>query len=547
MDMFSLWERILSYVETNNAQYYEMFLSQLSPYSFVNGVFVIAANKRYLISLVKNLYTRQIESLVAEATGAPARLEVILNPNASGEAPAQAAVPASPQPAPAPSFPASSAPEETPAPFRAAPFPASSALKETPAPFGAAPFPEEIPERDAPLTPPIDVKNIRPRSLEETKLPSIEEKLREEKTGRQEMSLFGEAEPAPAPKAASLKTANTFENFVFGNCNRMAYEASLAVAKQVSTDDYNRSFNPLFIYGPSGLGKTHLLHAIQHYIMTHGKNKKVIVMPSESFVNEMITSIKNNTSEKFRQKYRTVDVLLLDDIQFFTTNRESSALELFNTFNVLFENQKNIVMTSDTTPENIKDMEDRLKSRFASGLVVQISPPDFEICCAILERNAETDGIELPRDVVEFVARHINKNVRILEGAYNTIKAFCRVNNTAITIETAKAALQKSEYIKSTKELTMDLIIDTVCRRFDVPRAKLLGKSRPKNIVVPRQIAMYLCRNDLGEPFQSIADVFHKNDHTSVLQACRRVEKGLESDPLLKKNIEELRDLLKNQ
>lgn len=542
MDMFSLWERILSYVEKNDHQYYDMFLSQLSPCSFAGGVFTIAANKPFLIPWIKNLYAPKIESIIAGATGVPAVVQIILNPNSPPEAQAQPA-PAVPEPV---SVPAPSAPEPPVPPVMPA-APASQSpmtmAEET------APFPESAPAepKQAPMpSMPIDVKNLRPKSLDEIELPSITDKIRESrKSSGPEMSLFPQtAEPEAEERPQEVKNNNTFDNFVFGNCNRMAYEAALAVANQVASGDYNRSFNPLFLYGPSGLGKTHLLHAIQNFLASSPSKKKAVFMPCETFFNELILAIKSKTQENFRKKYRTVDILLLDDVQFLG-GRDSSSFEFFNTFNILFENQKNIVLTSDTTPENIKDMEERLKSRFASGLVVQISPPDVDICCAILERYAENDGIAMPKDVINFVAQHIHKNIRILEGAYNSIKAYCQLRHCEITLDVVKEALKGNNYIQDTRELTMDLIIDTVCSQYNVPKSKLLGKSRPKNIVIPRQIAMYLCRTDLNEPYQSIADIFHKNDHTSVLQACRRVEKQLDSDPTMKKTIESLRELLK--
>ncbi len=543
--MFSLWERVLSYVEKNDRQYYAMFLEQLFPYSFSEGRFTIAANKAYLIQWIQNLYARKIESIIAEATGSPAAVTIILNPNTQG-APAVMPTPVTPAPIPDQTVPqptpAAPAPMQPVPPAPVQPSMPMPAPGPTPAiPF---PFPQAVPP-DAPLTPPIDVASIRPKSLNEATLPSIEEEIRKKHSGRtEEMDLFSHAASTSATGKKNVLSEFTFETFVSGNCNEMAYQAALAVAEQIATDNYNRSFNPLFIYGPSGLGKTHLLRAIQNYLPTHSKNKKAVFMPSETFVNELISAIGSKTQEKFRQKYRTVDVLLLDDVQFFGKT-ESSAIELFNTFNNLFDNRKNIVMTSDSTPENIRDLEDRLKSRFASGLVVQISPPDFEICCAILERRAETDGVRMPQDVIEFIARHINKNIRELEGAYYSVKVYCHLSRSEITLEKAREALKSHRAFKEEKELTMDLIIDTVCRQYDVPKAKLVGKGRPKNIVIPRQIAMYLCRNDMGESYQSIADVFHKNDHTSVLQACRRVEKAISSDPTMKKTIEGLRELLK--
>lgn len=537
MDLFSLWEHLLSYVKQYNSQYYSMFQSQIFPYNYEKGVFTIMVNKPYLHQWIENVYKSIITSVLSQKTGMPVTVKILVNPNAAGPQPAPDPMPAEPVSAPGPA-PASAAP--VPAPEPEAPFPEAPTARETPEPFGLSP--DAAPEGE-PLTPPIDISSLRPKALEETPLPSIQDRIRETKaSGGREISLFPqEKDAAPAdPKNAS---PHTFDNFVFGNCNRMAYEAALAVAKQVSGNEYNRSFNPLFIYGPSGLGKTHLLHAIDNYVREHAPKKRVIVMPSEAFVNELINAIGSKTQEKFRQKYRTVDVLLLDDIQFF--GGDMSSLELFNTFNVLFESQKNIVLTSDTTPENLSSMEDRLKSRFASGLVVQISPPDFEICCAILQQRALQEQIAFPKDAIEFIARHINKNVRELEGAFNRVTTAASFRHQPVTLELAKEALKDNPHVAETKELTMDLIIDVVCREYDVPKAKLLGRGRPQNIVFPRQLAMYLCRKDLDEPYQSIANVFHKKDHTSVLQACKKIEKNLPSDPELRKALDRLRELLK--
>lgn len=529
MDLFSLWEHLLSYVQEHNSQFYPMFQSQTFPYSYEKGVFTIMVNKPYLYQWMQNVYKPTITQVLFQETGTPVAVEILLNPNAGSPQPEPEPTPAAPAPVPAPS----AAPE--------APFPEAPAVRETPDPFGA---PDPAPE-SGPLSPPIDLAKIRPKALEETQLPNIQDRIREKKPSEgREISLFP-ADRDAAPDAEKRNTSpHTFDNFVFGNCNRMAYEAALAVAKQVSGNEYNRSFNPLFIYGPSGLGKTHLLHAIENYVRGHAPKKRVIVMPSEAFVNELINAIGSKTQEKFRQKYRTVDVLLLDDIQFFG-GADASSFELFNTFNVLFESQKNIVMTSDTTPENLSSMEDRLKSRFASGLVVQISPPDFEICCAILQRRALQEQITFPKDAIEFIARHINKNVRELEGAFNLVTTAASFGHQPITLDLAKEALRDNPHVAQTKELTMDLIIDTVCREYDVPKAKLLGRGRPQNIVFPRQLAMYLCRKDLDEPYQSIANVFHKKDHTSVLQACKKIEKNLPSDPELRKALDHLRELLK--
>lgn len=526
MDFFAIWEHVLSYVKEHDPQYFTMFSTQIFPVSFEGNTFTLKVQKAYLSGWLNAIYGQTLKDIIREQTGT--------EPVLAFEFPV----------APASSAPAAvnAAPKAAAAPFPD-PSPAPAVVREEAAPFPAEPpFPEDAPLPERPL--PIDVSAIKPRSADQVELPNIHEILQEQSGDPQTVLPGMTSTPPPAPKRVTEDKRNTFENFIYGNCNRMAYQAAKSVAEAASRMDYSSSLNPLFIYGPSGLGKTHLLHAIRNYVNDHAKTTRAVFLTSEAFTNELISAIKSQTQEKFRRKYRTVDVLLLDDVQFFG-GRDSSAQELFSTFNMLFESRKHIIMASDRTPDDIKNLEDRLQSRFASGFVVQISPPDFEICCAILSKRAEQDGIHMPDDVIDFISSHINKNVRILEGAYNSVKVHCSMNHIPITLENAKEALKNSAYIKKTTELTVDRIIDTVCNYYSVNKGKLLGPSRPKKIAFPRQVAMYLCRSELGESYPALAEVFNKKDHTSVLYACEKIQDTLDTDPAFKKTMEHIQDLLR--
>ena len=339
----------------------------------------------------------------------------------------------------------------------------------------------------------------------------------------------------------------TFSTFVHGNCNEIAFQAAYAVAKTADhPDQADQKMNPLFIYGPSGLGKTHLLHAICNYIHENKPELSVLFVSSETFTNELIDAIQNHTMPKFRAKYRNLDFLLIDDVQFFGS-KDATKMEIFNTFNDLFDKKKHIIMTSDRTPQDIDKLEDRLQTRFSSGLVAPISPPDYEICCIILQQRAEKLNITLPKDVVDYIASHINTNVRELEGAFNKLVTFSQIKKQTITLAFTKDALKDQIPLDNRQELTVDFIIDTVCQYYGVKKDKLLGRGRPQKIVIPRQIAMYLCRNELNESYPTLRDYFHRKDHSTVLYACERVEKDIERDPQTCASIEAIRKLLKQR
>ena len=348
-------------------------------------------------------------------------------------------------------------------------------------------------------------------------------------------------EKRPSSEEMPEMDGYTFDRFIVGPSNKFAHAAAIAVSQNPG-----KAYNPLLIYGNSGLGKTHLLHAICNYIHENKPELSVLFVSSETFTNELIDAIQNHTMPKFRAKYRNLDFLLIDDVQFFGS-KDATKMEIFNTFNDLFDKKKHIIMTSDRTPQDIDKLEDRLQTRFSSGLVAPISPPDYEICCIILQQRAEKLNITLPKDVVDYIASHINTNVRELEGAFNKLVTFSQIKKQTITLAFTKDALKDQIPLDNRQELTVDFIIDTVCQYYGVKKDKLLGRGRPQKIVIPRQIAMYLCRNELNESYPTLRDYFHRKDHSTVLYACERVEKDIERDPQTRASIEAIRKLLKQR
>ena len=339
----------------------------------------------------------------------------------------------------------------------------------------------------------------------------------------------------------NLNPRYVFSSFVVGNSNRMAHAASLAVAESPAG-----AYNPLFLYGGVGLGKTHLMHSIAHYILEHNPDKKVLYASSETFTNELINSIKNNKNEEFRNKYRNIDVLLIDDIQFIS-QKESTQEEFFHTFNTLHESNKQIIISSDRPPKEIKTLEDRLRSRFEWGLIADIQPPDYETRIAILQKKADTDGLTVPNEVMAFIAKCIVSNIRELEGALTRIVAYASLTNQQITIELAENALKDIFSDKTTTQITPELIQEVVANYYNIHTEDITGSKKPKNIAYPRQIAMYLSRKILDISLPKIGERFGGRDHSTVIHACTKIEKELEKDPSLQKTILELEKRIKGQ
>lgn len=329
-----------------------------------------------------------------------------------------------------------------------------------------------------------------------------------------------------------LNPKYTFDTFVIGNSNRFAHAASLAVAEAPA-----QAYNPLFIYGGVGLGKTHLMHAIGHYILNQNPKSKVVYVSSEKFTNELINSIRDDRNDEFRNRYRNVDVLLIDDIQFIA-GKERTQEEFFHTFNALHESNKQIILSSDRPPKEIPTLEDRLRSRFEWGLIADIQPPDLETRIAILKKKAKVENLNVENDVMLYIATKIQSNIRELEGALIRIVAYSSLTNKKVTVELAEEALK--DIISSTqpKEITVDLIKGVVSKNFNIKMEDFSSKKRTRAIAYPRQVAMFLCRDLTDLSLPKIGDEFGGRDHTTVIHACDKISDDIESDPNFKRKMD---------
>ncbi len=328
----------------------------------------------------------------------------------------------------------------------------------------------------------------------------------------------------------------SFENFIVGNGNRFAQAACVALAQNPNVNN----FNPIFLYGGSGLGKTHLMHAIGNYINKNFPDKKLLYVQTEQFVNEFIYTIQENNYDVFRNKYRNCDLLLIDDIQFIA-GKERMQEEFFHTFNALHQAGNNIVMTCDKPPQSLLTLEERLRTRFSSGLIVDIQPPDYETRVAILRHKAEINRADISEEVIDYMANNITSNIRELEGAYNTVMAYSLLAGT-MNLDTAQEALKDIIQPKSIKQVTPEMIIEMVAGYYNITLRDITSNRRSKNISDPRQVAMYLCRNVLNMPFKKIGDVFGGKDHTTVMHACTKVEKQIrDGDQELQNDLDNIR------
>ncbi|HET8568597.1 MAG TPA: chromosomal replication initiator protein DnaA [Candidatus Limnocylindria bacterium] len=343
----------------------------------------------------------------------------------------------------------------------------------------------------------------------------------------------GGATPAPA-----LNPRYTFSTFVVGSNNRLAHAAALSVAERPG-----HSYNPLFVYGGSGLGKTHLMHGIGHAVLSRHPKKRVAYATSEKFTNEFINAIRTQKTEEFRERYRRIDVLLIDDIQFLT-GKEGTQEEFFHTFNAIHEEGKQIVLSSDRPPKAIERLEDRLRSRFEWGLIADISAPDLETRIAILRAKAEAQSVAVPPPVIDFLAQRIVSNIRELEGALTRIVAYATLNAVPVTTELAQSMLQNILYNPRRQSLSPDKIVETVAKYYNVPVEQLRGKARDKQIVMPRQIAMYLMREETEAPLLRIGEALGGRDHSTVLHGCDKIERELAENDDLRREISAVRELL---
>ena len=359
---------------------------------------------------------------------------------------------------------------------------------------------------------------------------------------KEEVPAVSESIPVPidANYGYSNSTLNpkyTFDSFVVGNNNRFAHAAALAVAEAPAT-----SYNPLFIYGGVGLGKTHLMHAIGNSILKNNHDSKILYVTSEKFTNQLINAIKDNKNEQFRTKYRNIDVLLIDDIQFIA-GKERIQEEFFHTFNTLHESGKQIILSSDRPPKDIQLLEDRLKSRFEWGLIADISNPDYETRLAILRKKAQLDNIIIDDEILSNIANRIDSNIRELEGTLNKLIAKSSLTNSSITMEMAEKAINDIVSQKD-KVISSDFIQETVAKYFNISAKDLKGSKRSNDIAFPRQIAMFLCRNVAQMSLPQIGKDFGKRDHTTVMHACNKIEKEVKENQNTKLIVDSVKNIL---
>lgn len=544
MEIFELWTHVLEEIKIKNPEYYNNFYSFVFPISFSDGIFTAISTVPYMIPWINAVYKKKIEKILSEKSGMPVKL--VLKTQESSDVPIDV-----PTAEPTPEIPVVTEASEN---FG---IPSLSSTSDTEkkenshASVDSHKTEENMEIYDKPAVP--DFMNIKPQNPEEVKLPSILDNP---------SSIRPSAVPLPVKspeKKFPYKFDDyTFDNFVHGNCNEIAFQSAHAIA--LSCEEYTDSpdtnyskkkpeasnYNPLFIYGPSGLGKTHLLLAISNYVKTHRPDLSVLFVTSENFTNELIESIRSGKMQEFREKYRTVDYLLIDDIQFFNGTKESSRMEIFNTFNAIADNDNYIITTSDRTPSDLKDFHERLITRFSSGMIAHISPPDFEICSIILQRKAERIHIDMPEEVISFIAGNINSSVRELEGAFKQVVGYCQIKNVPLTSENARDALADIIKVDLYSHLSAETIIDTVCKYYNVKKEQVLGKSRPKNVVIPRQMAMYIAREELNDSFPSLEKYFNK-DHSTIVHAYERVQKELKNNDRTRKELKDILTLLKRK
>lgn len=341
---------------------------------------------------------------------------------------------------------------------------------------------------------------------------------------------------------ANLNSKYRFESFVIGNNNKFAHSAALAVAESPGI-----AYNPLYLYGGSGLGKTHLMHSIGHYILDHNPGLKVLYVTSDSFTNEIVQAIRSGSSTRMteiREKYRSVDVLLVDDIQYII-GKDATQQEFFNTFNELHSAGKQIIISSDKPPKDMETLEERFRTRFEWGLTADIQAPDYETRMAILKEKSENCGKLIDEEVYEYIAENITSNIRELEGAFNKIIAYSRLHKiNHINMEIINEVLK--DYIKDDvpKEITCDLIIQRVAEHFNITPEEITSKSRTSDLVLPRQISMYLCKTLTGKSLQDIAKAINKKDHTTVMHGVKKISEDIKVDKILAKKIENIKNII---
>ena len=477
-----IWEQLLQRLQNSVSEtVYNTIISPAVPLSASGTVFLIGVNNNFLKKWLEENYKTIIENLLAEITEQEFKLK-IENLDFS-------AAPAKPQP---------------------------FVVKEE------VELPKPVKKEAAPTPPPAPAP-----------IPMPQVQLPEPKGSYVQATLFEEQVPS------NLNAKYTFDTFVIGNSNRFAYAAAQAVAAKPGI-----AYNPLFIYGGVGLGKTHLMHAIGNQIKLNNPNAKVLYISSEKFLNEIVTSIEKRTMENFKNKYRKIDCLIIDDIQFLE-KRERTLEEFFHTFNALYEENKQIIISSDRLPKHIKNIEDRLRSRFECGLMADIQSPDLETRIAILRKKAELEGIEIPHDVITLVASSITTNIREIEGAYTKIVAYAGLMSMPITVELAKNILDEMGATVQSRQITYEAINEATAAYFKIKPEELFTKKRTQSIATARHIAMYLCRELIDLSYPRIGEIYGGRDHSTVIHAYDKISAQRKKDPATEKAIVYLTEQLK--
>lgn len=494
IDLPALWKQMLQDLQQSlpSQIYHNWFAGELIPYSYENDTLTIDTTTPFICSYIRKKYTPLLEQSAAHVIGKKTKVLLI-----------------------------------------------NSDITETDdMPFNHAEtltFPDtSLPHEKAAPVSPEENTWFQPQLIDTPPEPS--------------MPAIKKADPGVSLPAAAVQESVqennlidnfTFEKFIVGNSNRIAYAAAQAVAERPA-----KKFNPFYIYGDSGLGKTHLMHAIGHRILQNFPNMRLRCITSEDFVNEFIQCIQDKNTESFRHRYRNIDILLVDDIQFFARgDKESSKEEFFHTFNKLFQDHKQMVFTSDRAPQDIKRFEERLRSRFQSGMVVEIATPDLETRIAILKKWADTEHIQIENNAIEYLASNVSENIRVLNGAFNNVLMLSNTEHKPITLDLTKEAIRYLIHKGEEKKyITIDEITNAVCQYYNVNYKDLMGKKKTKDIATPRQIAMYLCRELTGNTYPHIGTAFNGRDHTTVMHACTKVTKLIEKDKHFKEGIEKLKN-----
>lgn len=500
MDLLSLWEKMLANLKQVLPKeiFTNWFEGNIIPYSYSEeeNLLILDTMTNFLRDYVSKKYTDILETVAQDAIGRPTRVQLITSQE-------KKPAPESQPEAVAETITLPKKPAAPPAPTAAAPAGDAQSV-----PSGQTEWVQpELPISDGPAAPMPVVKEAVPVT------------------------------PDEIPYNNNLNKDYTFDNFIVGNSNRVA----TAVAKSIAAAPAQK-WNPFYIYGGSGLGKTHLMHAIGHELLKNFPNMRLLCITSEDFVNEFIQCIQDKNTESFRRRYRNVDVLFVDDIQFLGRgDKESSKEEFFHTFNKLYQDKKQMVFTSDRPPRDIKKLEERLRSRFENGMVTQIEPPDLETRTAILRAWAEKENITCDLDALNYIAANVSENIRKLHGAFIRVLLEASQSKSNVTLPLVKHAIHYITDAQDEKKyITIDEITTYICQHYNINYKELMGKKKTKDIALPRQIAMYMCRELTGNTYPHIGTAFNGRDHTTVMHACSQIRKKIDKDSHFKEHLEKM-------